>query len=530
MKDIEAMLSQLTLREKIAQTEIVLMKKGQKITGKPGAAFFFGQIITEKDDAGLDELRSYVQEAAAQADIPLLITSDFENGCGSMVKGLTPFPYMMGLGATDDPDMAYRYGRATALEGRSVGANWSFSPVSDLNINRRNPLINVRGMTDDAALAARMLPQVVRGMQENGMAACAKHFPGDGVDYRDQHITTTANSLPMEAWYQTYGKVYREMIGAGVDSIMLGHIALPAYSDGEEAMLPATLNRHLIQDLLKGELGFEGVVITDALRMGGFLSWYPSRRESEIEAVRAGCDMMLWPTEHYVDDVENAVRSGYIPEERIDDAARRILTLKSKLGLFDEDYELFRPLSREDRNFIRSVQTDCCDGSITLLRDEGGFFPLDRQKVRRIGVVPVVEHEPAMEDALSIKEAFEKRGFRVEIYEEGPEELYEENLTAFYERNDVVIYELFSRSFRPMGFLDYTADRAKRIAGAFRAPHAREKNIVASFGSPYFADQYFARALTCVNGYSMLSCSVEAFVRAACGEIPFTGKSPVRLG
>ena len=167
-------IEKMTLREKINQTIVIKMKKGETVDFAPGAAFFFGEIITEADEAGLDELRGYVKELADICDIPPLITSDFENGCGSMVKSLTPLPYMMGLGATDDAETAYNYGKVTALEGRTIGANWSFSPVSDLNRNRRNPLINNRGMTDNADLGVKMLPQIIKGMQDHGLSACAK--------------------------------------------------------------------------------------------------------------------------------------------------------------------------------------------------------------------------------------------------------------------------------------------------------------------------------------------------------------------
>lgn len=152
-------LSEMTLREKINQTIVVLMERGKEIDFAPGAAFFFGQIITEADDAGLDELRGYVQRLSDKCKIPPLITSDFENGCGSMVKALTPLPFMMGLGATNNAETAYQYGRVTALEARSIGANWTFSPVSDLNRNRRNPLVNNRCMTDNTELAIKMLPK-----------------------------------------------------------------------------------------------------------------------------------------------------------------------------------------------------------------------------------------------------------------------------------------------------------------------------------------------------------------------------------
>ncbi len=524
--NVEKLLSEMTLREKIQQTVIHLMEKGKPMMPEAGASFFFGQIITEADDAGLDELRGYAEKLVSQAKIPPFITSDFENGCGSMVKGLTPLPYMMGLGATDDPDIAYDYGKATALEGRSVGANWSFSPVSDLNMNCRNPLVNVRGMTDDTQLGQKLLPRVIAGMQENGLAACAKHFPGDGVDYRDQHIVTTVNSLPMDEWRATFGKLYKKLIDEGVQTIMAGHISLPAYKPEEpDHDLPGTLRKSLITDLLKGELGFEGIVITDALDMGGYVGFYESREVSEVESLKAGCDMLLWPTPGYVERVEAAVAAGEIPMARIDDAVRRILTVKAKMGLFDEDYCFIKPLTPEEQAFVRDVQLRASAKSITLLRDDLGVFPLDKNKIKKIGIMPIVEYAPAMEDANTLKPYFEERGFEVEMcYGVNMESAY-----AFYERNDLIIYALFSRPFRPQGFLDYTTPRSHNISCAFKPPHAREKVVMASFGSPYFAGQYFEKAKTCVNAYAMLECSVEGFVRAACGEVPFEGKSPVKL-
>ena len=348
----------LSLREKVLQTVVVRHKKDRITKEKVGAVFFGGEIITSAEDMGLDAARNTLAQYIDNADIPLLITSDFENGCGSMVKGLTPFPYLSGLGATNDPKLAYEYGKATAMEARSIGANWSFSPVCDLLTNFRNPLVNVRALTDDAELASRLLPQVIRGMQENGLAACAKHFPGDGVDYRDQHIVTTANSLSKAEWRKLHGKVFADCIASGVMSIMPGHITLPAYQQQRCANglpLPATLSSEMIEKLLKKEMGFEGIVVTDALNMGGFLGWYENRRRSQIESFKAGCDMMLWPTEHYVDDLVEAVENGYVSMERLDDAVSRILTVKEKLGLFYKG-NTFKLLNEQEQMYINSVQ------------------------------------------------------------------------------------------------------------------------------------------------------------------------------
>lgn len=523
---IEAM----TLREKINQTIVIQMKKGETVDFTPGAAFFFGQIITEADEAGLDELRGYVKELCDNCDIPPLITSDFENGCGSMVKSLTPLPYMMGLGATNDAQMAYDYGKVTAIEARSIGANWTFSPVSDLNRNRRNPLINNRGLTDDSELAVKMLPQIVKGMQDNGISACAKHFPGDGMDYRDQHITTTYNDCDLDDWRATYGKVFAEMIDAGVDSVMAGHIGLPAYtkelSERFNMPLPATLSKELITDLLKGEMGFDGIVVTDALGMGGFIGWYPTRTQAEIESFKAGCDMMLWPTAEYADALEKAILEGYIPMSRLDDAVTRILRVKEKRGLFAPERKLFRDISEEEASFIKDFQKRCSEQSITMVRNRLGHFPLN-EKTKKIGIVVICEHAPALEDAKALKTEFEARGFEVDYNDGGW--ISEKEAARIFNENDLVIYATFSRPFRPIGFLDYTGERANRLRTSYLSPNFVDKLAVVSFGSPYFGDQYFEKVQTYVNAYSMLECSTEAFVRAACGEIAFEGRSPVKL-
>ncbi|MBO5324343.1 MAG: glycoside hydrolase family 3 protein [Oscillospiraceae bacterium] len=527
---VQKLLSHMSLRDKINQTIVILMKKGQKVDFAPGAAFFFGQIITEADEEGLEQLRGYVRELADGSKIPLLITSDFENGCGSMVRALTPLPYMMGLGATADPKLAYDYGKATALEARSIGANWTFSPVSDLNRNRRNPLINNRGLTDDAELGAKMLPQIIRGMQNNGLSACAKHFPGDGMDYRDQHITTTYNSCDMDDWRATYGKVFAETIAAGVDSIMAGHIGLPAYPqklDDKYGMpLPATLSKELITDLLKGEMGFGGIVVTDAIDMGGFAGWYDSQEQAEIESFKAGCDMMLWPSANYADNLEKAILSGEVPMSRLDDAVTRILRVKERRGLFAPNRALFRDMSDAEKEFVLEVQKRCAYQSMTMVRDRVCAYPLSPEKTPKIGICVICQHEPALEEARALKVEFEKRGFEVE-YTEGED--MDKIRKDFYRRNDHIIYAAFSRPFRPIGFLDYSDKQAKLIQNMFMEPNSVEKISVVSFGSPYFGSQYFEKVQTYVNAYSMLECSVKAFVAAACGETDFPGKSPVVL-
>lgn len=515
----------LTLREKALQTIVLQHKKDEFPSQKAGALFVGGEIITEASDMGLDHARTMLSKYIEISDIPPLITSDFENGCGSMLKGLTPLPYLSGLGAANNEQLAYEYGKATALEARSIGANWSFSPVCDLLTNPRNPLVNVRSLSDDPELTSRLLTQVIRGMQDHGLAACAKHFPGDGVDYRDQHIVTTHNTLPMHGWEQLHGKVFADLIAAGVMSIMPGHITLPAYQKEVFAngmKLPATLSKELITDLLKGTMGFEGVVVTDALRMGGFTGWFKTQRQAEIESFKAGCDMMLWPTPHFADDLVEAVESGYVPMARLDDAVNRILNMKRKLGLFDGNTKPI-PLTEDDRAFIDHVQRSTAEQSVTLIRDHAKLFPLSPDTRRKVAVIPVSHYEPAFDEALLLCDELRAKGFEVDYLKEP--------LAADYEKiaadHDLMIFALFSRSFRPMGFLDFMGAEARKIANC--GWHGAEKTVVVSFGSPYFGNQYFERLPTYVNAYSMLAPSVKAFVRAATGEIKFGSFSPFRL-
>ena len=523
--------SDLTIEQKILQTMVVRISDHDFIPLKVGGVFFGGQIITEPDERGVEGARRLIKKYIDCADIPVLITSDFENGCGGMFKGLTPFPYLMSLGATNDPTLAYEYGKATAMEARSVGANWSLSPVSDLNINPWNPLVCERSVGDNPDYVIPILKEVIRGMQDGGIAACAKHFPGDGMDYRDQHRVTTTNSLSFEDWKRLHGRVFKELIDNGVHTVMAGHINLPSYQkeryEGKLA-LPATLSRELITDLLKGELGFDGVVVTDALAMGGFTGYFENPTDALVESFKAGCDMMLWPDDGYFEAMEKAVESGYIPMERLDDAVNRILALKEKLGLFSGDNQPIL-LSDEEKAYVRDVNRRVAEQSITLLRDEVGNFPMTPDKCKKIAVVAASHWPAAYKEAELLCEELRARGFEVDYYGEGNKTPFQKagmTTNEVMDSYDRIIYAMFSRVFRPSGPEDFYGEGCIPIKTALS--HAVDKTIAVSFGSPYFIDEYFERGKTCVNAYSFVSSSVRAFVKAAVGESEFSTFSPVK--
>ena len=511
-----------SIKDRVLQTVVTRINVGKEILKNAGAAFFFGEIITEADEMGFENAKKLLSEYKSQCDIPPLITSDFENGCGSMLKGLTPLPLLMSLGATDDEKLAYDYGKATALEACAIGANWTFSPVVDLNLNRRNPIVNVRSLGDNSNKVSNLASKIIQGMQENGLAACAKHFPGDGIDWRDQHLVTTNNLLSFEDWKKHSGYVFQKVIEAGVYSIMAGHITLPDYQKetfNNGMKLPATLSYELIQELLKKEMCFDGIVVTDAVNMGGFNGWYKTLLDTQIESLKAGCDMVLWPCEEYVDETIKAVENGYISKDRLDDAFNRIMSIKDKIGLFEKPYSV--SLGNEQKAFVKDVQKNVAENSITLVRDDNKILPINNDKIKRIAVIPVYHHAPCIEQAEFFRDELIRAGYKVDYY---PTEFI---TNEEIDKSDLVIYAMFSRPLRPVGFLDFHSREGDKILRSCQ--YGNEKTIAISFGSPYFGEQYFERASTYINAYSFLNCSVEACVKALNGDISFTNYSPVKI-
>ncbi len=289
---------------------------------------FFGFRPTERPAACVRALQ-------AEARIPLLIASDLENGAGCMVEGLTEFPRAMAAGAAGETALVEEMGRITGREGRSAGIHWTFSPVVDLNFNFQNPVTNVRSLGDEATAVSRLAVSWIQGMQHNGrLAATAKHFPGDGMDDRDQHICTTVNSATITKWWRTYGRVWKAVIEAGVMSIMVGHIAFPdyeGYRNHPSAALPATLSPRIQVDLLRGELGFQGVIVSDAVPMIGIASRV-RREEKALQNILAGSDVVLFaePVKDF-GYLMQAYENGRLSLQRIEELVRRILEMKARL-------------------------------------------------------------------------------------------------------------------------------------------------------------------------------------------------------
>ncbi len=469
-----------------------------------------------------------VRQYRSHSTIPPLFASDLENGSGSMIPGLTALPHLMAVGAADDDELAYEYGRATAVEAKAIGINWTFAPVADLNRNRFNPIVNARSISDEPKQASRLLGRVVQGMQAHGLAATAKHFPGDGEDYRNQHFVTSSNELPFEEWKQLHGAVFQSLIDQGVAAIMTGHITLPAYQQSKQDgfLLPATLSEELTTHLLKNEMRFEGVVVSDALIMGGFLGWY-DRAQAEVECFRCGTDMLLFPTLGYIDALEQAIESGEVSMERLDDAVERIWKMKERFGLFESPApqlsqltELQQPSNKptEPNSIAISAATRMAERSLTLLSNRAQLLPLPQSNPSML-VVPIVTKPGATELFTPLMEELAQYGVNA-IWKD---KLWIDELEDLAKIVDHVLFVIHNY----IGHLDFATSGRGALWSALCFDRA--KTIGISFGSPYYYKDYFETAGAFVNAYSPVEASQRAAVRALFGSVPFRGSSPVRL-
>lgn len=462
----------------------------------------------------------------AQARIPVLVASDLEHGAGAMIAGATNFPWPMALGAAGDPDLAYRMGRATAREGRASGAHWTFSPVVDLNINFQNPVTNIRSLGDDAEKVAPLAAALVRGIQESReMAATVKHFPGDGMDDRDQHICTSVNSLKVEDWRRTYGKVYRAVFDAGALSVMTGHISFPAY-EGLSAhpadALPGTLSEKLQVDLLRKELGFEGLIVSDAVSMVG-ISSRVGREEKALRNLLAGSDMVLF-SDAQADfrRLLAAAKDGRLPLEKINASVRRVLEMKARLGLDQGAIRI--PLSAQEKSAFEVDARTLAEKSVTLLRSNAAT-PLHLKSGDRVLTVTVrYDNQRDQDDGSmpAIDEELRARGLEVEHRDNANSTYLLEHAAGFA----AVFINVMIFPHARMGTLRLTGDLVNTFWEGFwvDCPNA----VFTAFGSPYLLyEQPHLPNLYTTYGHS--KASQVAAVRAWLGEIPAQGSCPVKL-
>ena len=326
-----------------------------------------------------------------ESRIPTLIAANCEAGGNGAVGEGTMVATGAACAASQTLDTVRDMARVGAAEAAAVGCNWTFAPVCDVVSNWRNTIVNTRGFGNDVEKIIACSKAYMDEMHKAGIACAAKHFPGDGSEERDQHLVMGCNDLSIEEWDATFGKVYRALIEDGLDSMMIGHICLPAYSRKfrpelkDKDIMPATMAPELLNDLLREQLGFNGLIVTDASHMAG-LNAAGSRHDVVPGVIAAGCDMLLFfsdPAED-IQYMKEAIADGRITQERLNDALLRILGLKAKLGLDNLQFPSKEGLARVGCAEHHAAAARAADESITLVKDTQGILPLDPGKKKRV--------------------------------------------------------------------------------------------------------------------------------------------------
>ncbi|WP_442545143.1 gluconokinase, GntK/IdnK-type [Arthrobacter sp. KN11-1C] len=377
-------------------------------------------------------VQQHIRYAQSKTRIPLLVASNPEmGGAGSCDDGTFVSTHLQ-AGSHPDKSIARKMGQVAGVEAAALGCNWAFAPIVDIHYNWRNTVISTRAFGNTPEIVVERAKEYFDGISESPTVCAIKHFPGDGVDERDQHVVTSYNTLGYAEWNSSYGHVYREMIGHGVQSIMVGHIGAPEltrhFRPGTEDrdILPATLAPELLQDLLRGELGFNGLILTDASQMVG-LTQARKRKDLVPATIAAGCDMFLFfrnPAEDF-QYMLDGYKSGVISDQRLHDALRRILGLKASLGLHKKLPEELTP-SAEALRLIGSeahlaVAAEIADKTVTLIKDTAGNLPITPETHKRIRLYGISGGSDfTRADPLAyldtVKEELETAGFEVHLF------------------------------------------------------------------------------------------------------------------
>ena len=539
---VDETLSAMTLREKAGQLVMPWVSAEYTAVDSPE----FDRLLEWVEAHGVGGLvlsvglpHSYaakLNELQRRARVPLLVASDMENGPGMRMSGIyslphllpqgggTAFPPVMALGAADSEELAYELGRVLGREARAVGVHITFGPVLDVNSNPSNPIINTRSFGEDPERVSRLGVAYIRGARSEGLMTTAKHFPGHGDTSEDSHIelpVITADRARMDTLELP---PFRAAINAGVDAVMTAHIAVRGV-EGAEAP-PATLSPYFMTRVLREELGFDGLLFTDAMTMGGVADQFGGGTEVLVRALEAGADVLLMPRDvaEAVSAVTAAVEAGRLEESRIDASVRRILEAKARAGLHRRrlvSLELVDEVVgvRAHTELARTV----AERSVTLARDRDQLVPLTGAS--RVLVLNYAEaNDPvagrtfvrALAAAVSVDAA------RVDARTDSA------TWTELRARADSADLVIAAARVTPREYSG-TVEAEGGFAGFVESLARAGKPVIAvSFGSPYLLDS-FPSVPAYLLAWGGVDASQKAAARALLGEIPIQGRLPISL-
>jgi beta-N-acetylhexosaminidase len=525
-----ALLDTLPLRERIGQLVMPWIGGGYTAFDEPGfdrAARWVDSLrvggIIISIGSPLD-VAARLNRLQRLSPLPLLIASDLEGGTTFRLVGGTPFPPNMGVGASGREMDAYQVGRITALEGRAVGIHVTFAPVADLNNNPANPIINTRSFGEDPELVGRLVAAAVEGIQEHDMVAAAKHFPGHGDTGTDSHLTLPVITAGWSRLDSLELVPFRAAIDAKVGMVMSGHIAMPGIDSGR--VRPATVAPNILSGLLRDSLGFDGIIVTDALNMGALVSSYGAG-EAAVLAFEAGADLLLQPADPAVtiDAMEAAVRSGRITEERLNASVRKILELKRDLRLFARrTVDLDSVGTVVGAEEFQRTASEIGARAVVLATDASGVVDSLRAAPRSIALVTYADDNAGSIGATLASE-LRAAGHRVTITRLWPSSgatAYDSARTAA-ERAPYVVFAPAVRASAWRGTIALPDSLAALVTATARA----RPTVLVSLGTPYMISQTPAVG-SYLLGWSANATMERAVARALTGAA-IGGRLPIRV-
>jgi len=537
---VDSTLKQMSVEEKVGQ--LLFATYHGSFTATDSAAYaqmmhdvenlHVGGFINVTQGSPLGFLKSQAYPTAvlsnqlqAKSKLPLLIGADFERGTAMRLDEGTSFPTAMAVAAAGNPKDAYTMGKITALEARAAGIQWIYAPDADVNSNAGNPIINTRSFGENPEKVSEYVAEFIRGVQENGGLATAKHFPGHGDTTADSHIDLPVVTADRARLEKLEFVPFRAAIAAGVGSIMTGHLNVPALEPDPNT--PATLSSRVLTDVLRKQLGFQGLVVTDAMDMGGITVRY-APGDAAVRAFLAGADALLMPPvpDAAYEALLAAVQSGQISQERLDASVRRILQAKAQLGLQKNRLVDIAALNDKfGRVAWQAESQEISDRGITLLRDTPHRLPLDGTKPGRALLVCLYA-DPEPYPGEDLERELRKRFDSVVTLRADTKFAKAENLKLPPpDSYDVAILALFVRVSDRKGDVDVPADQFPLIQQIFKTG---KPVISVGLGSPYLIER-FPQAETWLSVFGIADVAQISVARALFGEIPIRGRMPVTI-
>jgi beta-N-acetylhexosaminidase len=503
------------------------------------------------------EAAMLMNQLQSDSEFPLIFAADFERGLGMRLNGVTGFPHAMAFGAANNLDYARQSGRITAMEARAIGVHWNWFPDTDVNSNPSNPVINTRSFGEDPTMVGQMAAAYIEGAHEYGMLTTAKHFPGHGDTDTDSHLAVPMVNGNQDHLDSIELPPFQAAIKAGVDAVLVAHVAVPTLDSNTKHV--ASISAPIVTGLLKTKMGFTGLVVTDALEMNGLMKLFPeggavASAHAAVEAVKAGNDVLLLPADldGAYNGVLTAVRSGEIPESRIDESVLKILRAKASVGLHQArhvDINAVNQIVAKPASLVEAQKI--ADSAVTLVRDNQQVLPLTRSHAGTNVASPTYQ---AAEDT---------RGrVLVLIFSDDSRSESGRVLDAEVRRriHDARVIYIDTRSASGMveSVMSAVEHAQKIIVAVYEVPVAAKivpgvaggnsvalqntsvgllqqvlqaaagKTVVAAMGSPYIVSQ-FPAVQTYVCTFSNMQVSEISAVKAIFGEIPMTGHMPVTI-